>query len=183
MPSVMLVYITSGIVLGLLLSQAPAERCELAGSAVEVRAHVSGSDSLTVSYTVVNNTRSGIVWMRIGSAGPERTQLIPQQTPVIKSAPAGWAGAVVYPEETPDMHLWWEMKDGGAAVQPGTTASGFVVQVPGPTTVQPGLRGVDGRLVRPIDFGSLPFTVGGTGMQCWWGRVRLVAGPRARQPA
>ena len=172
MPSVMLVYITSGIVLGLLLSQVHAEQCEPAGSAVEVRAHVSGSDALTVSYTVVNNTRSGIVWMRIGSAGPERTQLIPQQTPVIKSAPTGWAGAVVYPEETPDMHLWWEMKDGGAALQPGTTASGFVVQVPGPTTVQPGLRGVDGRLVRPIDFGSLPFTVGGTGMQCWWGRVR-----------
>jgi hypothetical protein len=183
MPSVMLVYITGGIVLGLLLSQAQAEQCEPAGSAVEVRAHLSGSDALTVSYTVVNNTRSGIAWIRIGSAGPERTQLIPQQTPVIKSAPTGWAGAVVYPEETPDMHLWWEMKDGGAALQPGTTASGFVVQVPGPTTVQPGLRGVDGRLVRPIDFGSLPFSVGGTGMQCWWGRVRSMAGPHARQPA
>jgi hypothetical protein len=141
MPSVMhLKHIATGIVLGLLCFQAHAEQCEPAGAAIEVRANVSGSDTLTVSYTVVNNTRSGVAWIRIGSAGPERTQLIPQQIPVIKSAPSGWAGAVVYPEETPDMHLWWEMKDG--------------------------------RLVRPIDFGSLPFTVGGTGMQCWWGRVR-----------
>jgi hypothetical protein len=48
---------------------------------------------------------------------------------------------MVYPAETPDMHLGWETKDGVAALQPGTTASGFVGQLPDPATVRPRLRG------------------------------------------
>ena len=70
------------------------------------------------------------------------------------------------------MHLWWEAKNAAAALPPGAATGGFVARVAGPTTVPPGLRGMDGRLVRPIDFGNLPFTVGSTGVQCWWGRVR-----------
>jgi hypothetical protein len=167
-----LAHLVAGIALALLPFQAFAEQCEPAGTAVEVRAKVSGSDSLTVSYMVINNTSAGVAWIRLGSAANERTQAIPERTPVIKSAPAGWTGTVVYPEETPDMHLWWETRDRSAALQPGTTASGFVVQVPGPSRVRAGLRGVDGRAVQPIDFGSLPFAVGGTAMRCWWGKVR-----------
>ena len=96
---------------------------------------------------------------------------------MIQAAPSGWQGKVVYPEETAYVHLWWEAKDIGSALPPGGSTGGFVVGVAGPSAVQPGLRGLDGGLVRPIDFGTLPFTVGGTGAQCWWGRVRPAAGP------
>jgi hypothetical protein len=166
------VLIAAGIGLGLLSSPAHALQCEPADAVIEVRAIATGSDTLTISYTIVNNTRSSLVWMSIGSGGPERTQLVPQQTPVVTSAPSGWLGTVVYPEETSYMHLWWEAKDVAAALPPGATTSGFVARVAGPTTVLPGLRGMDERLVRPIDFGNLPFTVGSTGVRCWWGRVR-----------
>lgn len=168
----LLMLIAAGMVVGPFSFRAHAQQCEPAGMAVEVRASVVGSDTITVSYTVVNNTRSRLVWMSIGTGGPERTHLVPQQTPVVQGAPPGWLGTVVYPEETSYMHLWWETKDVGAALPPGAATSGFVARVAGPTTVQPGLRGMDGRLVRPIDFGNLPFTVGGPGAQCWWGRVR-----------
>jgi hypothetical protein len=166
------VLIAAGIVLGLLSSPAHAQQCEPAGAVVEVRPIVAGADTLTVSYTLVNNTCSSLFWMSIGSGGPERTQLVPQRTPVVTSAPPGWLGTVVYPEETSYMHLWWEAKDVAAALPPGAVTSGFVARVAGPGTVLPGLRGMDGRLVRRIDFGSLPFTVGSTGVQCWWGWVR-----------
>jgi hypothetical protein len=78
------------------------------------------------------------------------------------------------------MHLGGETKEGAAALPPGAATSGFVARVAGPTTVAPGLRRMDGRLVRPIDFGNLPFSVGGTGAQCWWGRVRSAPGSRGR---
>jgi hypothetical protein len=175
-----LILIAAGIVLGVSSLAGRAQECEPARAAVEVHASVAGSGTLTVSYTVVNNTRASLLWMSIGSGGQERTQLVPQQTPVIQTAPSGWHGKVVYPEETSYMHLWWEAKDISAALPPGGSTGGFVVGVAGPPAVQPGLRGMDGRLVRPIDFGTLPFTVGGTGAQCWWGRVRPVAGPQGR---
>jgi hypothetical protein len=146
------------------------EECEPAGAAVEIHARVAGSDTLVVSYTVVNNTRASLLLMSIGTGGLERTRLVPQQTPVVQAAPPGWHGKVVYPEETSYMHLWWEAKDIRAALREGST-SGFVVEVAGPSTVRPGLRGLDGALVGPIDFGTLPFTIGGTGARCWWGRV------------
>ena len=148
------VLIAAGIGLGLLSSPVHAQQCEPAGAVVEVRAIVAGSDTLTVSYTIVNNTRSSLVWISIGSGGPERTQVVPQQTPVVTSAPPGWLGTVVYPEETSYMHLWWEAKDVAAALPPGAATSGLVARVAGPSTVLPGLRGMDGRLVRPIDFGK-----------------------------
>jgi len=172
--------VAAWLVLGLLPLHAHAEQCEPAEAAIEVLASVVGSDTLTVSYTVVNKTGSGLIWISVGTAGPERTRVVPQQAPVVKSTPPQWAGAVVYIEETPYMHLWWEAKEAGAALPPGTTASGFVVQVAGPASVTPGLRGMDGREVRPIDFGALPFTVGGTGARCWWGRVRSAAADPAR---
>ena len=102
--------IAAGIELGLLSSPAHAQQCEPAGAVVEVRAIVAGSGILTVSYTLVNNTRSSLVWISIGRGGPERIRLIPQQTPVVTSAPPGWLGTVVYPEETSYMHLWWEAR-------------------------------------------------------------------------
>src|SRR4029453_13291981 len=79
---------------------------------------------------------------------------------------------VVYPEETPHMHLWGEAREAGAALAAGTSASGFAVRVSGPAAVPSGLRGTDGQAVRPIDFARLPFTVGGAGARCWWGRVK-----------
>jgi hypothetical protein len=152
---------------------AGAQECEPAGGAVEVHARIAGSDSLTVSYTVVNNTRASLRWVQIGAGGLERTPLVPQQTPVIQTAPSGWRGTVVYPEETSYMHLWWEAEQVAAALPPGGSTGGFVVGVAGPGAVRPGLRGMDGRVVRPIDFGALPFTVGGSEGRCWWGKVRL----------
>ncbi len=166
-----LVLIAAGVVLGVSSWPGHAQECEPAGAAVEVHASVAGSDTLTVSYAVVNNTRTSLRWMSIGAGGPERTQVVPQQTPVVRAAPSGWQGKVVYPEETPYVHLWWEAKGNRAALPPGGSTSGFVTEVAGPSAVQPGLRGLDGGWVRPIDFGRLPFTVGGTGAQCWWGRV------------
>lgn len=164
-------FIAGGIVLAVSALPGHAQECEPAGAAVEVHASVAGSDTLTVSYTVVNNTRGSLRWMSIGAGGPERTQVVPQQTPAIQAAPSGWHGSVVYPEETSYMHLWWEAKDVRAALPSGGSTSGFVARVAGPAAVQPGLQGLDGRPVRPIDFGTLPFTIGGTGAQCWWGRV------------
>ena len=176
---VLLLVLIAGIVLGIASLPGHAQECAPAGAAVEVHASITGSDTLSVSYTVVNKTRTGLLWMRIGAGGQERTHLVPQQTPVVRAAPAGWHGKVVYPEETSFMHLWWEAKDLKAALPPGGSTTGFVAVVAGPPAVSPGLRGTDGRVVRPIDFGTLPFTVGGTGAQCWWGRVRPVAGPRS----
>jgi hypothetical protein len=170
-----LILIAAGTALGISSLPAHAQECKPAGTAVEVHASVAGSDTLTVSYRVVNDTRTSLLWMSIGSGGPEPTQLVPQQTPVIQAAPSGWHGKVVYPEETSDMHLWWEAKDIGAALPPGRSTTGFVAAVTGPAAVPPGLRGMDGRVVRPIDLATLPFTVGGTGGQCWWGRVRPAA--------
>src|SRR6266850_2167905 len=174
-----LMFIAVGISLGMSSLVWSAQKCEPAGAAVEVYARITGADTLSVSYTVVNNTRTTLLWMSIGAGGLERTPLVPQQTPVVRAAPAGWHGKVVYPEETSFMHLWWEAKDLKAALPPGGSTTGFVAVVAGPPAVSPGLRGTDGRVVRPIDFGTLPFTVGGTGAQCWWGRVRPVAGPRS----
>lgn len=175
-----LMFIAVGIALGMSSLVGSAQKCEPAGAAVEVSARITGTDTLSVSYTVVNNTRTTLLWMSIGAGGLERTPLVPQQTPVVQAAPAGWHGKVVYPEETSHMHLWWEAKDIKAALQPGGSMTGFVLAVAEASAVPPGLRGPDGRLVRPIDFGTLPFTVGGTGGQCWWGRVKRAAGPPGR---
>jgi len=147
------------------------DRCEPARGAVAVRASVTGADALTVSYTVVNSTRSPLIWLSVGSGGAQRTRLVVQQTPKVTSAPAGWMGTVVYPEETPYMHLWWESRDATAGLPVNAATGGFAIEVASPATVPPGFRGMDGNPVRPIDFGTLPFTAGGTGVQCWWGRV------------
>ncbi len=93
--------IAAGIELGLLSSPAHAQQCEPAGAVVEVRAIVAGSDILTVSYTLVNNTRSSLVWISIGSGGPERTRLVPQQTPVVTSAPRDGTGPWCIPRRLP----------------------------------------------------------------------------------
>jgi hypothetical protein len=150
--------------------------CEPAGRALAVRASIAGTDRLTVSYAVVNRTGAGVSWISIGSGERERTRLVPPQTPAVLGAPPGWRGMVVYPEESSFVHLWWETDDPAAALATGGATSGFVVSVAGPAAVAPGLRDAEGRAVRPIDFGSLPFIAGG-GPRCWWGRVEPAAPP------
>lgn len=156
--------------------------CEPAGQALAVHASISGTDRLTVSYAVVNRTGTGLRWISIGSGDRERTWPVPQQAPAVSGAPPGWRGTVVYPEESAFVHLWWETDDPAAALAPGVATGGFVVSAAGPTAVTPGLRHADGRVVRPIDFGSLPFTAGGPGPRCWWGRVEPAAPPDGRGP-
>src|SRR6266850_4675249 len=79
---VLLLVLIAGIVLGIASLPGHAQECAPAGAAVEVHASITGSDTLSVSYTVVNKTRTGLLWMRIGAGGQERTHLVPQQTPV-----------------------------------------------------------------------------------------------------
>ena len=141
---------------------------------------MSGSDTLTVAYTVINGSRDSLRWVRIGAGDNSNTMLVPAQVPMIERSPAGWRGVVVYPEETAHVHLWWEATNAPARLPPGHSATGLAVRVAGPRAVRPGLVGVDGRPVRSIDFTSLPFTVGGSGGSCWWGTVTRASRPPTR---
>lgn len=167
-------FLALGVVtIALVLGPAPvyAHDCTPAGGTIDVRASVAGADVRSVTYTVVNRTRDRVRWLSIGAGGAQHTPVVPQQTPVIAAAPRGWRGTVVYPEETSSMHLWWEAEEDRAALPPGGSSEGFAIRVAGPGAVSPGLRGMDGRPVTPIDFAALPFTVGGSDGRCWWGRV------------
>jgi hypothetical protein len=148
--------------------------CGAAGSAVAIQANPSGTDTITVRYSVVNHTEDSLRWISIGAGREdERTVAVPVQTPVVVEAPAGWRGQVVYPEETAYVHLWWEAADSTPGLGPGGSLSSFVVRAAGASAVQPGQVGPYGP-VHPIDFARLPFTVGGPGGRCWWGRVTPV---------
>jgi len=49
-----LMFIAAGIALGMSSLVGSAQKCEPAGAAVEVYARITGADTLSVSYTVVN---------------------------------------------------------------------------------------------------------------------------------
>lgn len=164
-------WLTAGIIVGTAVSPGLAQECAPAGVAIQIQASASGSDTVAVRYTVVNNSGESLRWVSIGAGGQERTLAVPAQTPAVMEAPSGWRGIVVYPEETAYIHLWWETVDTRTGIGPRSSASTFAIRVADPNAVRPGLIGTDGRPVQPIDFTRLPFTVGGSQGGCWWGRV------------
>jgi len=85
------------------------------------------------------------------------------------------------PVATEEVHLLLIEPSGTPNTGDTATAAPLAARV-APTAVTPGLRHADGRVVRPIDFGSLPFTAGGPGPRCWWGRVEPAALPAGRGP-
>lgn len=148
----------------------PSRDCKAARDTVRVESHVSGSDTLAVRYTVYS--RLPIRWVKIGAGDTLETVLVPQQMPHINVTPIGWHSQLVVPEETRDFHLWWEVAQPSAELPANRPATGFAILVPGPKAVSRGLLGMDGRPVRPIDWSTLPFTVGTSDGSCWWGRVK-----------
>lgn len=159
------------IVVGGPISPTVAQDCTAAGTAVQIQAEVTGTDTLTVRYTVVNHSADSLRWIRIGAGrDQDRTVAVPGQILAIAGTPRGWRGVVVYPEETAYIHLWWEGATADVQIGPGRSADGFAIRVLNPTLPRPNLVGPYGR-AHPIDFGTLPFAVG-THEGCWWGHVR-----------
>ena len=151
-----------------------AQQCAMANSEVRVEARVTGTDKLVIEFAIYNRTADSLGWLSIGAAGERRTVAVPSQSPEIVSTPPGWRGVVVYPEETADVHLWWEPVERDARIPPNDSIEGLVVRVAGPHMVRPNMIGIDGSPVVPIDFATLPFTAGGSGFRCWWGEVTRV---------
>lgn len=165
------VWLTATLFVGLAPRSGQAQDCAAAGAAVQIQAKASGTDTITVRYTVFNHARDTVRWIRIGAGiEEERTVAVNEQTPVVTEAPPGWRGRVVYPEETAYVHLWWEAVDSGQGLEPGRSLRSLAVRAPGPNAVRPGQIGPYGP-VQPIDFTRLPFKAGGSGGTCWWGRV------------
>ncbi len=165
--------LTAALLASLAASSARAQDCAPASTTVRIEASVSGSDTMTVRYTVVNGASDTLRWIRIGAGSEEnRTVAVQTQTPVITDTPPGWRAMVVYPEETAYVHLWWETVGTRGGIAPGSAAHAFAVRSPGPGAVPQGQVGPYGP-VHPIDFATLPFTVGGSHGACWWGRVTL----------
>jgi len=144
--------------------------CAPARDTLRVESRVTGGDTLAVRYTVYSHLP--IRWVRIGAGDTLTTVIVPQQIPHITATPIGWRSQLVVPEETRFFHLWWEAVQPAAVLPAGRPATGFAILVPGPKAVSRGLLGMDGKPVRPIDWTTLPFTVGTTDGSCWWGRVR-----------
>ena len=144
--------------------------CAPARDTVRVESSVAGGDTLAVRYTVYS--RLPIRWVKIGAGDTLTTVLVPQQMPRINVTPIGWRSQLVVPEETRYFHLWWEAVEPAAEMRAGEPANGFAILVPGPKAVSRGLLGMDGKPVRPIDWSTLPFTVGTSDGSCWWGRAK-----------
>ena len=148
-----------------------AQECALSGGAVRVEALISGADTVSVRYLVVNDSEETLSWLSIGAADEERTRSVPGQAPVVTAVPPGWRGLVIYPEETAFFHLWWEVTEREHGIPSNGTERQFAIRAPGESAVTRGLVYADGRPVEPIDFTRLPFTVGASGGSCWWGRT------------
>ena len=132
---------------------------------------MSGADTVSVHYIVVNDSQETLRWISIGTSGEVRTRSVPSQAPLVTGVPPGWHGLVIYPEETVFFHLWWEATTQEGGIGPNRTERRFAIRAPSEDAVTRGLVYPDGRPVEPIDFTRLPFTVGGSGGTCWSGRV------------
>ena len=164
-------WLATSIIIATAASRGLAQDCSPAGTVVQIRASASGTDTITVRYTVVNHSPENLRWISIGAGSDEeQTVAVPAQTPALTDSPPGWRGLIVYPEETAYVHLWWEAIDTAAGIGPGRSLNSFAVRAPGPAAVRPGQIGPYGP-VQPIDFPVLPFRVGGSQGGCWWGRV------------
>jgi hypothetical protein len=149
----------------------------MAGTTVRVEADERGTARQTVTYTVTNDRREPVRWVRIGSGGPFHTEAVPQQHPVIATTPENWQGRIEYPAETNELVMVWEATDARYAL-PSRSRTDFAIEVAGPQAVPPRQLGKDGKPVRPIPFTGRPFTAGGDA-GCWWG---WTSRPESDQP-
>lgn len=154
-----------------------AQDCAAAGMLVQVTARASGRDTLLISYQLVNRSSEAIRWLRLGAGQACTTPVIPEQMPTVVDGPPGWRGAVVIPEESAALHLWWEVEAPERAISADSGTGAFRIRVAAPHLVRSELVGNDGRRVRPIDFTRLAFVSGGAGGRCWEGTARFAAPP------
>jgi hypothetical protein len=149
--------------------------CEMAGTRVRVESEGSGGAGQAVRYTVINNRRESLSWVRISSGANWHSEALALQRPDIVSSPGGWRGTVVSPEVADQFHMLWEATSATSVLRPQSRTA-FGIEANGHKTIPRGQVGADGQPVRPIVFTILPFTAGGDG-GCWWGWTDPAGGP------
>ena len=141
--------------------------CEMAGTTVRVEVETSGDGRQAVTYTVINNRREPLRWLRISPGAHWHAETQARQRPVIVSSPPDWRGAVVDAEASDQFHMFWETTSATSVLRPRSRTA-FGIEANGHKTIPRGHVGADGKPLNAIVFDTLPFMAGGDG-GCWWG--------------
>jgi hypothetical protein len=152
------------------------QNCAPAGSRVRVDAQNALLNDGAITYTVINKQRDPIVWVRIGVGGVRSVAVPREERPRIQGAPPDWQSGIVRDDDSDRFHFWWGATSDAAGLADDSRTN-FDVRGRSSRFVRPGQKDVNGQWIMPIDFRSLPFSVGTASGSCWWGSTRNLSAP------
>lgn len=142
---------------------------------VLVRAESAADRSQRARYTVENRHTAALISWILGDGARLEMPIVPYQLPQHVKAPAGWAGQIVYIEESQFMNIRWNAEDPAEALAPRRLRNGFELQFPKTAAPYAPQYYPDGTKVRPIDYSALPYRAYFADGTCVWGQVRPAA--------